>query len=127
MTALACPICTRLSPASSLRCECGYNFESREAGEAHVAAEAARFRSQRRIGAGIALVLGTPALCMVAAAALVGVGVPGFLPFVLTLAIVPELAGCYYTVSGVFQLRRAGRMVRAAREMTQLPAARVIE
>jgi hypothetical protein len=124
---LVCPICVRISPGGSVRCECGYNFESREAGLAHRAADEALFHSQRRISMGLALVLGTPVLCLIAVAALVGIGVPGLLPFVLPLAIVPEVAGCYFTVSGLVDHRRAGRMLRAAREMTQLPPARVIE
>jgi hypothetical protein len=127
VTALVCPICTRLSPAGSQHCECGYNFESRESGLAHRAAEEARSHSLRRIAAGMALMFGTPAL-MYALVALVGVGVfPGLLPVVLILSIVPELAGCYHMVGGLGDFRRAGRMLRAAREMTPLPPARVIE
>ena len=127
MAAIRCPICRRVSPGTAVSCECGYSFAARDATGAQTSVEVARRASHRRILLGLGLVIGTPIAAMIVGLVLLAIGLGLVGAVTVWLAVVLEVAGVYYTITGIRDLRRARRMLRAAENASALPAARIVE
>ncbi len=110
-----------------MRCECGYSFESGDATHAHSSAEVARLAAYRPLAKGLGLVIGPPLGFSIVGWVMAAVGLGPLVPVAGAVAFVSMIAGGYYTVTGIRDLRRARQMLRSAEETNALPAARLIE
>ena len=110
-----------------MSCECGYSFAARDASGAQAGVEAARRASYRRILLGLALVIGTPIAAFAVSLVLLASGLSWVATVLMGVAVVPEVAGVYYTIIGIRDHLRARRMRRAAEDGAALPSARIVE
>jgi hypothetical protein len=115
----SCPICDDAALAGAARCDCGYDFASRDASAALVRIGYARRRARWLLRRGLATVF-TAAIALLAGAPLANrVEVVGF--FVMSLAL-----GAWWAARGALDAHAARRRLRAATTLGQLPAARVV-
>lgn len=111
-----CPVCNDRWPDDALRCHCGYDFETRDPSVAIL-----RMKNEARFGnrlwfRGLFLMIALPlAIFLLPPPMHVGVAL-----------IQAGLAGMWI-IKGLATADRANKRLAAAKQLVQLPAARIVE
>jgi hypothetical protein len=114
-----CPICEDPAPPGAARCDCGYDFATRDASGALVRIGYARRRARELLRRGLATAF-TAVIGLLAGTPLANhVEVVGF--FFMSLAL-----GAWWVARGALDAHAARRRLRAVATLRQLPAARVV-
>jgi hypothetical protein len=122
-----CEICGRVSPDRSQRCECGFDFITKDATQSLDVVERRRQESQSKIGRAIMLIVAAPA-CVVAGWSLsttLASPIPAYVGSASAVLLVG--AGVIRIGVAVRASQRASSQLRAAKAKRTLPAARVVD
>src|SRR5262245_58426232 len=126
--AVQCALCDKLSPESSIRCDCGYDFRT---GEMTAAIEGAKRElevARRRIGRGITTLVAMP-ITLVIGGLLIFYPLRAFAALIVIVlaSLLLAVAGAVGLVGGIRGSMTASRRLRQAKARKELPAARVVE
>jgi hypothetical protein len=114
---MKCPVCDDRWPADAIRCQCGYDFETRDPSVAIV-----RYRRDARNGnrlwwSGLFMLIGLP----------VAIGLLPGSPMGFLISVAQAGVAVTWIVQGLVRAERANKRLSAAKQLVQLPAARVVQ